>query len=180
MILLVGCSSAEKNTTLTYEEIKKIMIDTVQTEEGKKAFQQLLSDPTFKEQLVIEDKTVKSAIETKLLSKDAEQFWIKMFEDPKFQEAYAKSIEQQHKKILQDMLSDAETQKKLVEFFGQPDMQKQFETILKGSTLRKQMEEVAMETIENPLLQTKWQELIKKSGEATEATGKSDEKKQGK
>lgn len=86
-----------------------------------------------------------------------------MFEDPKFQESYAKTLEQQHKKILEGMLTDANTQKALISLFGQDDMQKQFETILKGETMRKQMEEVAMETIENPLLQTKWQELIKKA-----------------
>jgi len=32
--------------------------------------------------------------------------------------------------------------------------------------LRKEIEKVVMETIESPLLQTKWQELIKKSGES--------------
>lgn len=172
LLLLVGCSDS-KNSTLSYEEIQKIMLDTLQTEEGKKALQQLLADPKFQQQLVLNEKTVKGAIETTLTSEDSKEFWKSMFDDPKFQESYAKSLEQQHKKILEGMLTDADTQKELVTFFSQPDMQKQFETILKGKTLRKQMEEVAMETIENPLLQTKWQELIKKSGEAA---GKEKEK----
>jgi len=38
---------------------------------------------------------------------------------------------------------------------------------MKGAVMRKELEKVVMETIENPLMQTKWQELIKKSGEAT-------------
>ena len=169
LLILVGCSES-KNSTLSYEEIQKIMVDTLQTEDGKKAMQQLLADPKFQELLVLDQKTVQSSIETTLLSEEAKAFWKSMFEDPKFQESYAKSLEQQHKKILEAMLTDANTQKELKAFFGQPDMQKQFETILKGEAMRKQMEEVAMETIENPLLQTKWQELIKKSGEAaTEA-----------
>ncbi len=46
-------------------------------------------------------------------------------------------------------------------------MQKQLETILKSANLRKQMEEVVKETIESPLMQSKWQELIKKSGEGS-------------
>lgn len=149
----------------------------MQTEEGKKAFRQLLADPTLKEQLVLEQKEVQTSIESTLLSEEGKEFWKGMFEDPKFQEAYAKSLEKQHKKILEDMLKDAETQKQLVTFFGQPEMQKQFETLLKGSVLRKQMEEVAMETIENPLLQSKWEELIKKSGEA--ATKKEEKKSDG-
>lgn len=176
LLLLVGCSDT-KNSTLSYEEIQKIMVDTLQTEEGKKAIQQLLADPKFQQQLVLDQKTVQTSIQTTLLSEDGKAFWKSLFEDPKFQESYAKSLEQQHKKILEDMLTDANTQKQLTTFFGQPDMQKQFETILKGEAMRKQMEEVAMETIENPLLQTKWQELIKKSGEA--ATQGKDEKKSG-
>ena len=174
LFLLVGCSDS-KSTTLSYEEIKKIMLDTLQTEDGKKAVQQLLTDPAFKNQLVLEQADVQSSIETTLLSKDAQTFWNELFEDPKFQESYAKSLEQQHKKILQELMTDAKTQKQLIEFFGQPDMQKQMETLLKGATLRKQMEEVVMETIENPLLQTKWQELIKKSGETTTTSQKEGE-----
>ena len=58
-------------------------------------------------------------------------------------------------------------------------MQKQLETILKSANLRKQMEEVVKETIESPLMQAKWQELIKKSGEGggekKEASGQSEE-----
>ncbi|MER2000456.1 MAG: spore germination lipoprotein GerD [Lysinibacillus sp.] len=175
LLVLVGCSES-KNSTLSYEEIQKIMVDTLQTEEGKKAMQQLLADPKFQELLVLDQKTVQTSIETTLLSEDGKAFWKSLFEDPKFQESYAKSLEHQHKKILEGMLTDANTQKELKAFFGQPDMQKQFETILKGEALRKQMEEVVMETIENPLLQTKWQELIKKSGEAA-SKGKDEEKK---
>ena len=172
LLLLAGCSE-NKNSTLSYEEIQKIMVDTLQTEEGKKAVQQILTDPKFQQQLVLDQKTVQSTIETTLLSEDGKAFWKSLFEGPKFQESYAKALEQQHKKILEAMLTDANTQKQLTTFFGQPEMQKQFETILKGEAMRKQMEEVAMETIENPLLQTKWQELIKKSGEASKQEEKS-------
>lgn len=52
LLVLVGCSD-NKNSTLSYEEIQKIMVDTLQTEEGKKAMQQLLADPKFQEQLVL-------------------------------------------------------------------------------------------------------------------------------
>lgn len=41
--------------------------------------------------------------------------------------------------------------------------------------MRKQMEEVVKETIESPLMQSKWQELIKKSGE-TSSSGSGNKK----
>ena len=48
--------------------------------------------------------------------------------------------------------------------------------------MRKEIEKTVMETIDNPLLQTKWQDLIKKSGEASSSdkgSEKSSEKEKG-
>ena len=84
----------------------------------------------------------------------------------------AKSMKEQQTEIMKQLMKDASFQQDLITFFGQPDMKKELESILKSAELRKEIEKVVMETIESPLLQTKWQELIKKSGE----TGGSKEK----
>ena len=183
-IVLVGCNN-EKTSTLSYDEIKKIMVDSLQTEDGKKAIREMLNDQNFRDLLVLEHAEVENAMKTTLLSTEAEAFWKKTFEDPKFKEALAKSMKDQQEDLMKKLMSDAEYQEILTKFFDQPDMQKQFESLLKGSKLRKQMEEVVMETIENPLLQTKWAELIRSSGEASgssqkeESGGGGDEKKSG-
>lgn len=171
-VLLVGCNNDEKTSTLSYDEIKKIMVDALQTEDGKKAVRELLTDQSFRDLVVLEHDEVETAMKTTLLSQDAEEFWKKTFDDPKFKETLAKGMKEQQEDVMKALMADAEYQEKLTKFFDQPDMQKQFESILKGSALRKQMEEVTMETIENPLLQTKWEELIRKSGEAAASTGK--------
>ena len=163
-IVLVGCND-EKTSTLSYDEIKKIMVDSLQTEDGKKAIREMLNDQAFRDLLVLEHDEVENAMKTTLLSTEAEEFWKKTFEDPKFKEAIAKSMKDQQEDIMKKLMTDAEYQQTLTKFFDQPDMQKQFESLLKGSVLRKQMEEVVMETIENPLLQTKWAELIRSTGE---------------
>lgn len=87
----------------------------------------------------------------------------------------ANSMKEQQTEIMKALIKDSSYQEDLVSFFGQSDMQKELETILKSATMRKEMEKIVMETIENPLLQTKWQELIKKSGQATEAGGQGGE-----
>lgn len=171
-VLLAGCNNDEKTSTLSYDEIKKIMVDALQTEDGKKAVRELLTDQSFRDLVVLEHDEVETAMKTTLLSQDAEEFWKKTFDDPKFKETLAKGMKEQQEDVMKALMADAEYQEKLTKFFDQPDMQKQFESILKGSALRKQMEEVTMETIENPLLQTKWEELIRKSGEAAASTGK--------
>lgn len=160
------------------------MVDALQTEEGKKAVRELLNDQSFRDLVVLEHDEVETAMKNTLLSKDAEEFWKKTFEDPKFKESLAKSMKDQQEDLMKGLMTDAEYQETLAKFFDQPDMQKQFESLLKGSALRKQMEEVVMETIENPLLQSKWEELIRKSGEAAGAKaedggGKSGDAKSG-
>ena len=178
-VLLVGCNNDEKTSTLSYDEIKKIMVDSLQTEDGKKTIRELLTDQSFRDLVVLEHDEVETAMKTTLLSEEAEEFWKKTFEDPKFKETLAKSMKEQQEVVMKALLTDADYQEKLTKFFDQPDMQKQLESILKGAALRKQMEEVTMETIENPLLQTKWEELIRKSGEAAAAStskDKNDEK----
>lgn len=166
LMFLASCSDAQTQT-MSYDEIKKIMLDSIQTEDGKKALRQMLEDPSIRDLVVLEHDQVETAIKDTLLSEEATEFWKKQFEDPKFKESIAKSMKEQQTDIMKDLIKNATFQEDLVKFFGQPDMQKQLETILKSSTLRKQMEEVVMQTIEDPLLQTKWQELIRKSGEGS-------------
>lgn len=170
LILLAGCNDA-KSTTLSYDEVKKIMVDAIQTEDGKKAIRQMFEDKNFRELLILNTEEVKKATEETMLSKDAMDFWIKTFEDPKFKETFAKSMQDQQEDLMKNLLNDASYQESLTSFFGQPDMQKQLESIMKGAVMRKELEKIVMETIENPLMQTKWQELIKKSGEASSEKG---------
>ena len=47
--LLAGCSGS--SAPPSYEENKKMLIDALQTEDGKKAIRTLLDDPQFKELL---------------------------------------------------------------------------------------------------------------------------------
>lgn len=162
VLVLAGCGMQQ--STPSYEETKKMITDTMQTEEGKKVMRKMLSDPEFKELLVLEHEDVKTSIENTLLSKDAEKFWKDTFKDPKFSETFAKSMKEQQQEIMTNLMKDASFQKELQTFFGQPDMQKQLETILQSSTLRKEIEEIVEEAIDSPLLKTKWQELIKAAG----------------
>mgnify|MGYP003417922792 FL=1 len=164
LILLTGC--AEPSSNANYEEMKKVFTDAIQTEDGKKALREILETQTFRDLLVLEHSEVQTAIEQTLLSEKASEFWKHSLDDAKMKEAFAKSIQKELKTIQKDLLKDAAYQEELVKFFDQPDMQKQLESILKGSTMRKELEKVVQETIENPLMQTKWQELIRKSGES--------------
>lgn len=174
LFLLTGCVEPSSSSS-NYEEMKKMFADAIQTEDGKKALREILETPSFRELLVLEHTEVQTAIEQTLLSEKASEFWKHTLEDAKMKEAFAKSIQKELATMQKDLLKDASYQEELIKFFDQPDMQKQLESILKGSTMRKELEKVVKETIENPLMQTKWQELIRKSGESGGSGAKKEE-----
>src|SRR4051812_47615035 len=92
-LFLAGCS--QQQSSPSYDEMKKMMADSLQSEDGKKAFRQLLADPEFRELAVLQQPEVKKSIEETLLSKEGEKFWKTTFEDPKFLESIAKSMKEQ-------------------------------------------------------------------------------------
>ncbi|WOV84073.1 spore germination lipoprotein GerD [Sporosarcina jeotgali] len=175
LFVLSACSNGP-NAAPSYDETKKMMTDAIQTEEGKKAIRQLLTEEEFRKQLVLEQPEVTSAIESTLLSKEGKDFWKETFDDPKFQKTIATSMKDQQKEIMKALMNDASFQKELEEFFGTPDMQKQLENILHSGSLKKEFEKAIEETISSPLLQAKWQELILQAGEV-KPVEKDDKKK---
>ena len=162
IVLIAGCNNP--TAAPSYEENKKMMIDALQTEDGKTAIRKLLEDPEFKGLLVIDSEQVKKSVEKTMLSKEAEAFWKEMYQDPKFSETMAKSMLKQQEDLMKSLMKDPTYLSDLESFFGQKGMQKELEKILKSSDMRKEIQKVVEETIQSPLMQTKWQELILKSG----------------
>ena len=164
--LLASCSSPA--TQPSYEENKKMLIDALQTEDGKKAIRTLLTDPQFKELLVLDSEQVKTSVEQTMLSKEAEEFWKEVYSDPKFSETMAKSMVKQQEELMKSLMKDPTYLKDLETFFGSAEMKKELSKVLESSDMRKEMQKVVEETIQSPLLQTKWQKLVEEAGGKTE------------
>ena len=162
---LASCSSPA--TQPSYEENKKMFIDALQTEDGKKAIRTLLSDPQFKELLVLDNEQVKTSVEETMLSKEAEDFWKEVYSDPKFSETMAKSMVKQQEELMKNLMKDPTYLKDLESFFSSAEMKKELAKVLESSDMRKEMQKVVEETIQSPLLQTKWQKLVEEAGGKT-------------
>lgn len=168
--LLASCSNPTSSAP-PYEEMKKMMIDALQTEDGKKAIRKLLDDPEFQGLLVIDSDQVKKSVEQTMLSKDAEEFWKEVYQDPKFLETMAKSMQKQQEDLMKQLMKDPAYLKDLESFFGSADMKKELGKILQSSDMRKEMQKVVEETIQSPLLQTKWQKLVEEAGSQQQGGG---------
>ncbi|WP_338471372.1 spore germination lipoprotein GerD [Niallia sp. XMNu-256] len=156
---------AQVSRELDYEETKKMVVDILKTDEGKKAIQDVMSDEKLRQQLIMDQAIVTETIQSTLTSEKGADFWKKNFEDPAFAEKMAQSMQQQHEQLLKSLMNDPEYRTKLIEVMKDPELIPDLTTILKSNEYRDHLKTVISETIESPLYQTKIQELLLKAAE---------------
>jgi len=178
LFLIYGCAPADQGNGqhADYEGTKKLVIDILKTDEGKKAIEDVLNDEKTKAKLIMDESVVKNTIKSALTSKEAEDFWKKQFEDPKFAETFAKSMQKEHEKLLKDLMKDPDYQAAMMDILKNPEMEKQLTDALKTQKYRDQMKTVMIETVSSPLFKAKMQDLIIKGAEELQ---KQDQTKKG-
>jgi spore germination protein D len=177
LLTITGCAANEAQGQGNYEETKKMLVDILKSDKGKDAIKEILADEKLKQEIIMEQEVVKTAIEETLLSKKAEDFWKEALKDPKFAEALAKGIKKEQEKLIKDLMKDPEYQKMLIDVFANPEMEKQMITALKSQEIRKQMSKVMMETFESPLVKGQVADMLNKVIlEQLKAEKKEDEK----
>ncbi|WP_163971982.1 spore germination lipoprotein GerD [Oceanobacillus halotolerans] len=148
-----------------YDTTKKMVVDILQTEDGKKALREILTDEEMKEELVINSEVVKSSISNTLTSDKGTEMWSKLFEDPEFVKTYAESISSEQKKLMKDLMSDSEYQQQMLDVLKDPKMSDQILSVLKGQEFQSHLEESIQQTLETPTFQAKIQEILIKAAE---------------
>jgi spore germination protein D len=182
LILLVvfgitGCAQTEAGSKeLDYEETKKMVVDILKTDDGKKALQEVMADDGMKEKLVMDQAIVTASIEQALTSDKGTEYWKKQFEDPKFAEAFAKSMQKQHEELLKNLMKDPEYRSMLIEILKDPELTKEVTTLMKSNEYRTHLQKVMTETFESPLYKAKIEDLLLKA--ASEQASGGEEKKE--
>lgn len=164
--LASGCSegSDEKNAD-SYSDEKKMIVDVLETDEGKKAIQNALADKNVKAELIMDEETIKKTIETTLTSEKEMVFWKKAFSDHDFVKALAKGMKSSHTDLLKDLMKDPEYTALLTDVLKSADMQKEFISILKEKDVRKELKKLVTETLENPLYQEQISDILLKASD---------------
>lgn len=162
LLIAVGCAANEaQNSEPTYEETKKMLVDILKTDDGKKAIKDVLTDDSFKQKLIMEQDVIKTTIVDTLVSEEGKDFWKEQLKDPKFSEALAKSMEDTYKNVLKKLMADPDYQEKMITLLQNPDMEKQFLTLFKSKEYRSHLQTVITETFENPIYKAKLTDIIK-------------------
>lgn len=175
MLLLTSCASNESSSggQIDYEQTKKMVVDILKTDDGKKAIQEVMSDDSMKEKLVMDQKMVSQTIEQTLTSDKATTFWKKTFSDPKFAQGVAKNMRSENEKLLKDLMNDPQYRGMMIQVFKEPEIQKELADALKSKEYREHLQKVIAETIESPLFKVKMQELLLKAAEDVKANASS-------
>lgn len=166
VFLLSSCNANQSdNAKPDYDQTKKMMVDILKTDEGKKAIQDILTEQEMKQQLIMDQAIVAETIEKTLTSDKGIEFWKKAFKDPKFAESIAKSMKKENEDLLKGLMKDPEYQGMMIDILKDPAVQKEMEQALKSKEFRDHLQDVVTETFESPLYKVKIQELLLKAAE---------------
>jgi spore germination protein D len=176
MVFLTSCSSndASSGGQIDYEQTKKMVVDILKTDDGKKAIQDVMSSDSMKEKLVMDQKVVSDTIQQTLTSDKAKEYWKETFSDPKFAQSVSKNLKSENKKLLKELMNDPEYRGMMIEVFKEPEIQKEMADALKSKEYRTHLQKVITETVDSPLFKAKIQELLLKAAEEanSKASGK--------
>jgi len=162
-IFLTSCAANEsKGNEVSYEETKKMIVDILKTDEGKKALQEVLSDEQFKQEIIMNQEETKKAIEETLVSEKGKKFWEQQLKDEKFAQAFAKSMEKPFEDLMKGLMNDPEYQKKMMELMQNPEMDKNYTKLIKSSEMRSHFQKLIQETFENPMFKAEIFDMLKK------------------
>jgi len=165
-LILAGCGNdTTARQDADYDQTKNMVVDILQTDDGKKALQEIIADDKMKQHLVMESDIVKKSITDALVSDQGTQMWQKLFEDPSFVDSFNKSIAEEQKKLFKSLMNDSEFQKQMLELMQNPEIANQTLSIMKSQQFREHLEETIQQTLDTPTFQAKMQDILLKAAE---------------
>jgi spore germination protein D len=165
-LMVSGCNSGTAAMEeQDYEQTKKMVVDILQTEDGKKALKEILAAEELKQELVIESELVKDSINQTLVSDKGTEMWSKLFADPEFVKGYAESMNEEQEKMMKNLMNDSAYQQQMLDLMQNPEIEGQMLSVLKGKEFRSHLEETIQQTLETPVFQAKIQEILLKAAE---------------
>ncbi len=77
---------------------KKMMVDMLQTDDGKTAIRDIMADEEMRKELVMDHIFVKEAVQETLTSEQGKAFWQETMKDPEFAKTFAESMQSENEK----------------------------------------------------------------------------------
>ncbi|MYL21873.1 spore gernimation protein GerD [Halobacillus litoralis] len=166
LVFLAACNgSSGASEQADYDTTKKMMVDILKSDDGKKAMTEVLSDEEMQQSMALESEVVSQAVQQTLISEEGKAFWSKLFSDPTFVQEFSKVLEDQQKELMKGLMKDAEYQKLMIELYKNPEMMEQMVTVMQGQKFKAHLETTIEETLNSPVFQAKMTETLLKAAE---------------
>lgn len=166
LVFLAACNgSSGASEQADYDTTKKMMVDILKSDDGKKAMTEVLSDEEMQQSMALESEVVSQAVQQTLISEEGKAFWSKLFSDPTFVQEFSKVLEDQQKELMKGLMKDAEYQKLMIELYKNPEMMEQMVTVMQGQKFKAHLETAIEETLNSPVFQAKMTETLLKAAE---------------
>lgn len=165
LIFMTSCNDHSSSKEGDYDATKKMVVDILQTDDGKKALEEIMADEKMRQHLIIQSDIVKETINEVLISEKGAEMWGKLFKDPTFVQDFAKSMEDSHEELLKSLMNDADFQKQMIEILQNPEINEQMLTLMKSQQFRAHLQETIQQTLETPLFQAQMAEILLKAAE---------------
>lgn len=178
MAMSAGCNQGaqQQQAKPDYEEQKEMVLDIMQTEEGKKILAETLTDPKIKEKVILSDMKIQQTIESSLTSPENKKQLQEVMKDPKFAASFAKAIKEEDKKLHKDLMKDPEYQEMMITILKNPETEKMLMDVMKSKAYRQQTMMVMKEALESPMFRMELMELMTKVYEEETKPKKEDKK----
>lgn len=165
--IITGCSGQGQSSqgNQDYEQTKKMVVDILKTDDGKKAVQEVLTEEEMKQQLVINSDIVQKAIQQVFEGDQGPQFFSKLFEDPSFVQSYVNATKESDQELIKGLMNDSTYQEQMIQLFQNEDMQKLIVSTLKSQQFRSHLEQTIQETLDSPLFKAKMTETLLKAAQ---------------
>lgn len=166
LFVSTGClNNSSEGGENNYDTTKKMVLDIVHTEEGKKALIDVSSDKEMQDKLILDNEIVKDTIINVFTSETGASMWSTYFEDPMFAQGFASSMEENHKDLLNKLMADADFQKYFLDILQNTKVSEQMIAALKSQPFREHLEQTIEETLNSPAFQAKMTETLLKAAE---------------
>lgn len=84
-------------------------------------------------------------------------------QDPKFAAAVADSMKTENKALLKSLMKDPDYQAMMMDILKDPAYEKEVQTMLKSKEMRKTMQEVVIDTFNDPAFKAKMEDSLLKA-----------------
>ncbi|RYM04861.1 spore gernimation protein GerD [Sporolactobacillus sp. THM7-7] len=168
LIVPAGCESPDEQQS--YQENKKMVVDMLKTDDGKRAVREMLQEKEMKGAVVLDQSAVKETIVETMTTDQGKELWQELMKDSDFSKQLAKAMQKENEALLKKLMKDPSYQEMMMDILKAPDLQQEYLDLMKTKQFREQMEQNVQDLMGSPFFEEKMAnaigEALKKQKEA--------------